>query len=372
MGDKMAMLRTYTETYDLNTEEGSPTVLAIHSPIGPTPYKMLAPAFKMYKKYKYLGCDVTIVNSARLPIDPEQVGRIDGQNYIDPRDVLNPILMRGCHGESLGKILDSMYNGQLNDSDDFHVTSVDFKKFKESLTNFYYTALGDDSWRKSNIQKTLQIKGLHPMVYSLSANHQILPTNSIASENYRENNPVDVTNPSYIGNTEGSDNGRFGVPFSNASTSPSVSSSYVFNPVTGLYEYKAGLLTAFTGRMHRLGWLDTYQFVGQNVEPTAPNSGGSTMIAQLPKIFMALVMLPPAVLVRQYLRVLVRHKFKFAQYRTITTGAGDAYDWNVDEGSVGYHYHFTGNIPDPNSKEADLREAAVLDDELIEGDDMND
>lgn len=372
MGDKMAMLRTYTETYDLNTEEGSPTVLAIHSPIGPTPYKMLAPAFKMYKKYKYLGCDVTIVNSARLPIDPEQVGRIDGQNYIDPRDVLNPILMRGCHGESLGKILDSMYNGQLNITNDFHVTSVDLKNFKDTLSNFYYTALGDDSWRKSNIQKTLQIKGLHPMVYSLSTNHQILPTNSVASENYTENNPATPSSPSPVGNVTNGDNGHFmRSPGANTgNTMLEVGPTHFYNPYTGTYAYKEGLVSGFTSKMHRLGWLDTYQFVGQNVDPTAPNSGASSMIAQLPKIFMALVMLPPANLVRQYLRVLVRHKFKFAQYRTITTGAGDAYDWNVNDGTLGYHYHFTGNVP--NSKEADLKEEAVLDDELLEGDDMND
>lgn len=365
------MLRTYTETYDLNTEEGSPTVLAIHSPIGPTPYKMLAPAFKMYKKYKYLGCDVTIVNSARLPIDPEQVGKIAGENYIDPRDMLNPILMKGCHGESLGKILDSMYNGQLNTANDFHVTGVDMKTFKESLTNFYYTALGDDSWRKSNIQKTLQIKGLHPMVYSLSANHQILPSNSMASENYAENNPVTPTSPGTLGNTVRGDSGQFAVDgLAGGWTSPVVGPSHVYNPSTGEYSYKNGLVSAFTSRMHRLGWLDTYQFVGQNVDPTAPNSGGSAMIAELPKIFMALVMLPPAVLVRQYLRVLVRHKFKFAQYRTITTGAGDAYDWDVDSGTMGYHYHFTGNVPDPDSKDAAAEKE--LDDELIEGDDLND
>lgn len=176
----MAMFRTYTETYDLNTEEGCPTILAVHSPIGQTPYKMLAPAFKMYRKYKYLGADLTIVNAAKLPVDVEQLGRIEGTNYVDPRDVLNPILFKGCHGESLGKILDSMYNGLLRENRDFDGPDMDKKIFRNALANFYYTALGDDSWRKSHIQKTLNIKNLHPLVYGLDTNHQILPSNALS------------------------------------------------------------------------------------------------------------------------------------------------------------------------------------------------
>lgn len=30
---------------------------------------------------------------------------------MDPRDSLNPILFRGCHGNSLGNVLNSIYQG---------------------------------------------------------------------------------------------------------------------------------------------------------------------------------------------------------------------------------------------------------------------
>lgn len=147
----MSMYRTYTETYDLNTEKDCPTLLGIHTPIGPNPRKFLEPCFRMYKKYKYVGCDVTIVNSARLPVDPEQVGRIEGTNYVDPRDTLNPIMFKGCHGESLGKVLDSMYGGLA--SAIFKDPSIDKEVFRADLEHFYYTALGDDTWRKSPFRR---------------------------------------------------------------------------------------------------------------------------------------------------------------------------------------------------------------------------
>lgn len=62
------MIRTYTETYDVNTADGKPTLIGFHTPIGRNPYHFLYPAFMMYEKYRYLGCDISIVNSAHLPV----------------------------------------------------------------------------------------------------------------------------------------------------------------------------------------------------------------------------------------------------------------------------------------------------------------
>ena len=146
--------RTYTETIDLNTEVGGPSILGLHTPIGGQVYQFLAPFFQAYKKYKYLGADVTIVNSARLPYDPEQIGKVEGDNYVDPRDSLNPILFRGCHGESLGKILNAMYDGLTSDA--FKEAGLDRLDTSVILENFYYTALGDDGWRKSPVQNCFQ------------------------------------------------------------------------------------------------------------------------------------------------------------------------------------------------------------------------
>lgn len=313
---------------------------------------------------------MTIVNAAKLPVDVEQLGRIEGTNYVDPRDVLNPILFKGCHGESLGKILDSMYNGLLRENRDFDGPDMDKKIFRNALANFYYTALGDDSWRKSHIQKTLNIKNLHPLVYGLDTNHQILPSNALSPANYTENNPANVQTPQVTGDAAGGDTGSFKGTVPTGWEVPATGPTLVANQLTGGAGYYQGLASIFTGKMHRLGWLDTYQFIGNNANPSPQNVGTNAMIAELPKLFMGLVMLPPANLCRNYLRVMIRHKFKFAQYRTITTGAGDQGDWDVSAGTLGYHNEYTGNV-EPGTKIINASEDPVLDREEIEGDDID-
>lgn len=365
----MSMFRTYTETFDMNTEKDCPTLIGIHSPIGTTAYRFLSPAFRMYKKFKYIGCDLTIVNSARLPVDPEQVGKIAGTNYVDPRDVLNPILFKGCHGESLGSILDSMYNGLLTNNG-FHSSSLDKEEFANNLQAFYYTALGDDSWRKSPIQKTLTIKNLHPLVYNVALPHQLLPTNGLEFQNYRTNNPITLSNvpASQIGNTVGNENGQDG-----ASTSANWSAiglhgpTKVYQPDQDADTWLSGISPAFTNKMSRLGWMDTLQYVGQNVNSSTAGTFTREMVAQLPKLFMGMCLLPPANLCRQYLRVIIRHKFKFAQYRSITTGGIDGEDWEPHNETFGYANLYTGNV-DPSSKsefiEVELEKEPVEDDNL--------
>lgn len=357
----MAMIRTYTETYDMNTEEGSPTLLGIHTPIGNIPYTFLAPAFRMYKKYKYLGCDITVVNAARLPVDPEQLGKIEGTNYVDPRDTLNPIMFKGCHGESMGAILDSMYDGLLMTHKG---SALDKEKLKAGLEAFYYTALGDDGWRKSPIQKTLSLKGLHPMVYSLSTNHQILPTNGLALDYYRENVPTAPTGTASVGVP----NGAFTTPGNSGPSSPVVDLTGVWR-ANGDDESPTllrGVNSLFTSKMHRLGWLDTLQYVGRNGSITNPLVPLDGDIAQLPKVFMGLLMLPPSYLCRQYLRVIIRHKFKFAGYRTITTGGAIVGNPETNLGNYGYWY--TGNLAG-ESKVEDAKELPEYDQEVLESDD---
>lgn len=361
----MAMYRTYTETFDMNTEQDCPTLIGVHTPIGTTPYRFLAPAFRMYKKFKYVGCDVTIVNAARLPVDPEQVGKIAGTNYIDPRDVLNPLLFKGCHGESMASILDSMYNGLLTNNG-FHSASLDKEEFKNTLQNFYYTALGDDTWRKSPIQKTLSIRGLHPLVYQLAVPHQILPTNGLEFQNYKTNNPTIATNHTLEGNAAGAENGQ------DSLTNPGQAwathwegPTKVYKPDVDADAYLTGINPMFTNKMSRLGWMDTLQYIGQNVNPDIPGTFTREMIAELPKLFMGIVLLPPANLCRQYLRVIIKHKFKFAQYRTITTGGADEQDWNVNTETFGYANLYTGNV-DPGTKYEDPEKEAVESDDIDE------
>lgn len=331
------MIRTFVQTYDLNTEQGAPTLLGIHCPIGGDAWRFLGMWFRGFTKYKYLGCDITIVNAARLPVDPEQLGKIEGENYVDPRDTLNPIMFKGCHGESLGEVINSMYGGLA--SDIFKGTTLDKIEMNALLENFYYTALGDDAWRKSPIQKTLRIKGLKPMCYSLATTHQIAPTNAMLASEYIENGYSESTPPSGDPPTEPQSGGfqpSNGVPVR-------VYNTTVYDAHNNAFVNKQ-VGSVFTNRLTRLGWLDTMQFLGGATKSMVFEAG---KITELPKLFMGILMLPPAYLTRQYLRVIISHKFAFKNIRTVTTG-GNALDFATSQ-KLGYAYEITGNVPG-NSK----------------------
>lgn len=332
--DKMVR-RTFTETIDLNTEVGGPSLLGLHTPISGDAYRFLYPFFMAYKKYKYIGMDVTIVNSARLPYDPEQIGKVEGENYVDPRDSLNPVLFKGCHGESLGKVLDSMYEGLT--SDIFKDNTIDKEVFMSTLENFYYTALGDDSWRKSPIQKTLRIKGLHPLVYQLASNRQIMPSNDMVSGEYVENAPyADATGLETSNLQPG-----YAAKGTNNSARPfNLTPNSVYDPTDGSTKYRVAQ-SMFTNKCTRLGWMDTLQIVGNKSNSLQFDKD---QISLLPKLFMGLLMLPPAYLTRNYLRIIIQHKFAFSGYRTITTGGSfPGFDPNADH--YGYANKITGNVP---------------------------
>lgn len=336
------MIRSFVQTYDLNTEQGAPTLLGIHCPIGGDAWRFLGMWFRGFTKYKYLGCDITIVNAARLPVDPEQLGKIEGENYIDPRDTLNPIMFKGCHGESLGEIINSMYGGLT--SDIFKGTTLDKIEMNALLENFYYTALGDDAWRKSPVQKTLRIRGLKPMCYSMATTHQIAPTNGMLASEYAENNYTQYTPPTGDAPTS-PQSGLWNTGASDAS--PRTYPTTVYDAHNNAFVNKQ-VGSVFTNRLTRLGWLDTMQFVGGATKSMVFEDG---KITELPKLFMGVLMLPPAYLTRQYLRVIITHRFAFKNIRTVTTG-GNTIDFATSQ-KLGYAYEITGNVPNGNKQSSE-------------------
>lgn len=327
----MSMFRTYTETYDMNTEAGAPTLLGIHTPIGKEPYTMLRPCFDMYRKFKYLGCDVTVVNSAKLPVSPESYSIESGMNDIDPRDTLDPIMFIGAHGDDLGAVLNSMYGGLT--SNVFNLSGMDKEK-ATALETFYYTALGDAKWRKSPIQKTLHLKNLHPIVYGLATQMQ-MQFNGIQPAGYPQNGADRSTNHlvgvtgERIGNNISGSGTDYDVPLMN---------NALIHDFTNGNEPKRVPVQLMTNKVQRLGWLDTRQVLGNS----STNNLDVDNITVLPKVLMGIMMLPPARRAYNFLRVIIRHKWKFAGYRTVTTGIADNINQTV---AFGYNNQYTGNVP---------------------------
>lgn len=162
----------YQEIYDLGTQAGKTTILGIHTPDDGNVYNMLSGFFDQFRKYRYKGCTVSMVPAAQLPADPLQVSFEAGALTCDPRDLLNPILFHGCHGEELNEILDTVYYKGTSPSS-VRELQVNTQVSEAS----YYAALSDPSFRKFGIQQGAKVS-LKPMVHPLAVTQPIEHTES--------------------------------------------------------------------------------------------------------------------------------------------------------------------------------------------------
>lgn len=339
MGDTMATnfaKASYTEVIDLQTVNDTTSIIAIHTPVGKAPYLKLKGFFQQFRKFKYNGISRLIMAPASaLPVDPLGLTtEVGTPGQMDPRDTLNPILFKGCHGENLNNILNRVFdarevvsgitssNADSGQPFDRGASGVDSAspsvrqiRINNSeqifdLTKQYYRLLTDVTWKKYGIQSMVKIKGLHPLVWKIATNHPLLPS---ASGNQ------------YITNAGMQEDM---VSFSDvvAPTTGNISNpqpSWSSQPI-------GGLLTAgdskiyrqdFTNGCARLGWLPTSTMV----------QGEGAKISALPKLYMGLLVMPPSYSQEQYMRMVIRHEFSFAGFQTsngsfdVTSGSSDAY-----------------------------------------------
>lgn len=344
---------SYQEIIDLHTETDKVSVLGIHTPTNETPYNMLSGFFDMFQKYHYDGCSFTLVPAARLPADISQVSYEGGQAPIDPRDLLNPILWHGCHGESLGSVLNQFYNGSastnlvakdISDSLDHNkMTSTRDLGTDALMESLYYRALTDNSWAKAHPQRGFRKSGLRPLVYSISTDRQYMM------------NPSGTIRPAYYpGKDTGAVPGDPLVTRANAGTMGVVSNNSQINVTSseGLPSFDAtdetniSITNAsdrtdtqfFTSRLHGLGWLDTrVRYLSGTGLTTSGFTGGGSLsedattiqghfasienmqkINMLPRLFMGVCLLPPAYLTEQYFRIVINHNFSFKKFRGVS------------------------------------------------------
>lgn len=98
-GNNMNIHTCKFEDYvDIQTNITNPTLIELTMD-GNMIKRRLAPFFGAYKYYRYHGMKVTMVPASMLPADPGSVTTEAGQNTTDPRDMLNPGLMRFINGE---------------------------------------------------------------------------------------------------------------------------------------------------------------------------------------------------------------------------------------------------------------------------------
>lgn len=308
----------YQEVVDLHTESDRVTAIGVHTPTGSFPRQMFRGFFDQYKKYKYLGCSISLVPAARLPADPSQVSFEAGENAIDPRDLMNPIMFHGCHGDDLGTVLNKLYGDDNGISDS--IVGIDYGDdtpigTPDVLERLYYKALTDKSWKKAHPMRGFRKSGLHPLVYSLAVNRQIMPASI----------PTGLSDRNMLGFD---DNGVFGV--ANGFGDPSNDFEMEMDGnVAHVTPTVKNNLQFMTPRLVSLGWIETrnvitaanpYDDNGQITEEYLSDLSQDFKVnyAELPKLFMGVILLPPAYKTEQYFRMIINHHFAFKQFRGIS------------------------------------------------------
>lgn len=294
----------YQEIYDIQTVSDNVSIIGIHTPTGSKPRQMLSGFFTQFRKYKYRGCSVVATPAQRLGLSLPQLSTASGESMVNPKDVFNPALVRGCHGDNLNSALNSIYKGSFQREG----SSLGKDAFAGSVVpaggltweQMYYRMLQDPSFKKFSLNNGIKLSGLRPMVYNVASNHQILPN--------------EVTPNVGKLDLDAGDN-----------------STYGFNVAIGGRIANGGGSTVglqpqfMTNRLQSLGWMDTRQVINSSGSQTTP---GYTV---LPRIFMSLIVLPPALSenVVTTMRFVVTHYFSFKEFNTSLTleGASEYYNW---------------------------------------------
>ena len=290
---------SYQEILDVNTVKGNVTIIGIHTPTGNTPVRRLSGFFTQFRKFRYKGCSVQVVPAATLPADPLQVGFEAGENTIDMRDMLNPILFHGTHGESLQIAWNNIfYNHDRFDGDGPHgngyivgagmdADDVSFANTTNSpVETQYYQAITDRTWRKFGIQSTFKLPFMSPRVWKATTIYPILGNGYVDVGNMN-------TGPNYAGGT---------LPLG------SIFDCGNGNGLTQKVGENGEVLDQhwMSSGTTPLGWLPTVTF--PNIDDKVVRPAPSTV---LPKIFMGILVLPPSYLQELYFRVIVTHYYEF-------------------------------------------------------------
>lgn len=323
---------SYSEVYDMHTEYGKTTLIGIHTPTTNRWQKYLGGFCQQFKRFRYKGASLSFVPVATLPADPLQVSYEAGEPGSDPRDLVNPIIHCGMRGQSMGGYLDEIFRSNLEN----RLTAIDVANIEDTSTNnileqMYYTALSAPNFRKSHPQTGFRKGGLHPMVYTINMNE---PRNYSVDDDVA----LSATSQPSMGISVGSQiPGNASTPYSDDNEDGKAVWSLGVQPSSTSTSKIAPQF--FTNRLVSLGWLDTlqnYAYSGDSERPVIAD----VRLTTLPKVYMYFVMLPPAYKTEMYFRVVVRHFFEFAGFRSLVGPFSQqglytkAYDGEIDNDPV--------------------------------------
>lgn len=322
----------YQEIIDLSTVPGKVGVFGIHTPCTLKPVQMLEGFYRQFRQVKYLGCDVKVQPAATLPMDPLGVSYEAGEVATDPRDLLNPIMVKGCHGETINNALDVVYRDNQELSTSLSRADIDFPgTASQAGEQAYYASLSDPSFRKYGVLQPFALRGLHPMVHKIVGTMPIYPKQS-------QNEWTTSIFDAGLGLQSNSD---LQYHYDIDSDTPNL-----FNVPTGVQtrvaQSSSGLINGqvFTSKMENLGWLDTVSRP-QYGDPTQvttsteldlglneaninfgvqrnnyPNTEEKYKFNTIPKLFMSCMIMPPCYKSILSFRMVINHRFAFRGFST--------------------------------------------------------
>lgn len=321
----------YQEIVDFSTVPNKVGVFGFHTPDTMKPVQMLNGFYRQFRQVKYLGCSVKIQPAATLPMDPLGVSFESGDASSDPRDLLNPLIVKGCHGETINDALDIAYRNSNDVGQSMTSTFLDFDDDGTADGDAaYYSALSDPSFKKYSVLQPFAMKGLHPLVHKVVGTMPIYPKQSESRaftgtafpgtiENEKSDVKYDLTQLTDYYGSGG---------FAPTGFSTRIGSSSADN------ELLNG--TFFTSRMERLGWLDTISrqqsrnnvLLGYNPVSDRftndfteyPIAGASTYVFNtIPRLFMSVLITPPCYKSILTFRCVINHHFAFRGFMTART-----------------------------------------------------
>lgn len=317
----------YQEIIDLSTVPGKVGVFGIHTPCTLKPVQMLEGFYRQFRQVKYLGCDVKVQPAATLPMDPLGVSYEAGEVATDPRDLLNPIMVKGCHGETINNALDIIYRDNQELSTSLSRSDISFPGTANNAGEMaYYASLSDPSFRKYGVLQPFALRGLHPMVHKIVGTMPIYPKQSeetwggsIFDSGLNLDEDSDLK---YVTDPDLSNDNR-GVYLPNGIATYTQGKSRIDGQV-------------FTSKMENLGWLDTVSRsqaqtfselagVPSDGEDIYWNNPGISWPADhkfeykfntIPKLFMSCMIMPPCYKSILTFRMVINHKFAFRGFST--------------------------------------------------------
>lgn len=172
IGDIMCAVVSVSETYDLATKPNKMSLIAVHTPSKNLIAKSYPGLAVNHRFFKFLKCDIKLACASVLPADPLQIGTTVGT--IAPQDMFNPILYKAVSNESLSTMeyrLRGLGTGAYGNNDHSllgeSVISQDSNVdgAADDFTTYYALLSNRDGFKVAHPQAGLSMTGLVPLVH---------------------------------------------------------------------------------------------------------------------------------------------------------------------------------------------------------------